>query len=385
MSDQKDPKQEFQERLAIEKRRQEVQDKKLVIEERRTKLEMERIAKAEHDLEIAKNTSFGALSPEEIERLRQVNRDYFEAAKTQMTFVCDTFTGIIPYFRKNVILIGAKTGEGKSTTVANVAFETVKQRCPDGSRRRVLVITNEEKAEDVYNRVTCLAKGWAYTNHDKFTPEQIETLDEWMVKLTASGTMTVIDNDFKGGIGMSTSIEGLCTIFDNLIREQEFYDVVLIDYYQNFKYSKNNIHLNEYEVQAQVANALDKYKNIYPAPIVIMSQVNPPDEAGTPFQYRIKGRKIIMDIATCVVEMVAERDHFRTQWTIHKSRFNESVGNSFHTGFQRGRYVPYTKEFVTEVARLKEARMMRNAGVNVPMPEDLAAGKALKEKMENNK
>lgn len=355
----------------LEKRRRDVSERKLTIDERRTALQIEQIQQHEKDLELAKKIDFSQLTNEQVQTLQQANRDYINAARTSMSFINNEFKGVIPYFRKNLILIGGKTGEGKSTTVANIAFTTIRQINPNtGKPRRVLVITNEEKSEDVYNRITCLRHGWAYTNHDQFTDEQVSKFDEYIGVLSSGGRMTVIDNEHGGAMGLTTSIEGICTIFDRLIETKDYYDVVLIDYYQNIKYSKRDPSLDEWKVQALLANALDRYKNVYPAPIVLLAQVNPPDEKETPFQHRIKGRKVIVDVATCAVEMIADRESYRTQWVVHKSRFNESVGKGFFTGFDRGAYVPYSSEFIAKVAKIKEMRMM-----------DKINGGALRQKM----
>jgi predicted ATP-dependent serine protease len=363
-----------------EEKKRQIQARRLIIDDAKTAAQVDMIQRNQEEMEIVRNLSFGPLSDNQIGKLRKANTEYIEAARHSMTFMNDAFKNVIPFFQKNLILIGGKTGEGKSTTVANIAFSTMKQVNPQtGKNRRVLVLTNEEKAEDVYNRVTCLIKGWAYTNHNLFTDEQIKTFDEYLPKLAADGRLSVYENEHEGITGLTTTVEGICQIFENLIKAKEFYDVIIIDYYQNIKHSKLDPSLDEFKVQAKLSAMLDIYKNVYPAPIVLMSQVNPPDEKNTPFQYRIKGRKIIMDVATCVLEMVADRESYRTEWSIHKSRFNESVGKGFFTGFDKGRYLPYDKEFISLVARMKEARMYNKIGVATK--EDKAAGAKMNELM----
>lgn len=364
-----------------EERRRIVQQRKLVIDDMRTQSQVETIERNKKELEIASNINFDGLSEETIEQIVTANEEYIDAARVSMTFINDEFKGIIPFFQKNLIFIGGKTGEGKSTTVANIAYTTMQQESlATGKRRRVLVITNEEKSEDVYNRVTCLGRGWSYTNHDQFTDEQKQVFSQSIRAMAKTRALTVIDNDYQGAHGLTTSIEGICNIFDNMIRDKVYYDVILIDYYQNIKQSKKDTTLDEFKVQAKLAAVLDIYKNVYPAPIVLFGQVNPPDkEDKTPFQFRIKGRKTIMDVSTCVVEMIADRENYRTQWSIHKSRFNGSVGKGFWTGFSRGKFVPYDHTFIAEVARLKEQRMFNKAGVATK--EDKENGVILKEKM----
>ncbi len=353
---------------ALERLKKETQSKRIVLDSKRVELEMAKMKQAEQDLRRAQDTSFGEISESILQEIRKDNSDYITSARKAMLFVNDSFTGVVPYFRKNLILIGGKTGEGKSTTVANIVYSTIQQKNPEtGAWRRALVISNEEVAADVYNRVTCQTYGWHYTNHDKFTDEQLAVFDDSIPKLAKDGRLTVIDNNYNGANGVTTSIEGIQTIFDNLIRNKDYYDVVIIDYYQNVKFSKKNPMLNEYEVQAQLAAALDRYKNEYPAPIVIMAQVDPPDKEGSkPFEHRIKGRKVITDPATIIMEMVAERDRLRTKWIVHKSRFTEAVGGIFYTGYDRGKFVTYTPEFQRQVNMMLERReWAKNVGADV--------------------
>ena len=361
MSDIKDETlKHLEEVAAVEKLKQDNTAKKAILDNKRLNFQLEQVTQHEKDLVIAKNTNYGALTDEQIARLQKANDEYIEAAKNGMSFICDTFKGIAPYFQKNLFLIGGKTGEGKSTTVANIAWSTICQRSPiTGKGRRVLVLTNEENAEDFYNRVTCLAHGWHYTNHDKFTDEQTKTFREWMPKLAKGGRLTVVDNVFNGSNGVTTSIEGIQGVFENLIANGEYYDVILIDYYQNIKYSKKSAHLTEFEVQAIFANMMDRYKNEYPAPIVVMSQINPQDDKNTPFQYRIKGRKVIMDPCTFVLEMKADRENLQTEWTVHKSRFTEAVGSCFYTGYDKGRFVVRDAEFLKKLADYKDKKMFK--------------------------
>lgn len=348
----------IEEEAAIEKRAAELKKMKLGLEERKVANEVEKVTQNDRELQIARGTSFGVSPKSHLDKIRKDNLDYMDAAKKRMSFINETFSKVIPFFRKNLILIGGKTGEGKSTTVANIVRETIAQINPEtGAFRRALVITNEEKAEDFYNRVTCLIEGWNYINHDLFSDAQKAKFDE-MIPILAE-LFTVVDNTYLGAFGLTTTIEGICTIFDNLIRDGEFYDAILIDYYQNIKSSKLNPAMNEWEVQAMLAARLDNYKNIYPAPIVVMAQVLPPDkEKKIPFETRIKGRKVITDPSTVIMEMITDRENFRTEWVIHKSRFTQSVGESFHTGFDYGRFVAYDENFMKKINDFKERKQM---------------------------
>ncbi len=366
---------EMQEKMAQQEKfevmKNETAKKQAIINSKRATSTLEKIAHDQKDIAIAKKANYGSLTAEQIEYIQKENDDYIIAAKTGMQFINKEFSGVVPFFRKNFILVGAKTGEGKSTAVANIAYSVIKQRNPKtGKPRRVLVLTNEERAEDVYNRITALARGWHYTNHSEFTDEQINTFRDSIKALGSNGLVTVIDNTHGGSHGVTTSIDGIETVFDTLIANNEIYDVVLIDYYQNIIHSKKDPTASENEVQARLTRMIDKYKNIYPAPIVMMAQMNAPDEDDrTPYQYRIKGRKIIADAATFVIEMAADRQNKATQWTVWKSRFTESVGKVFHTGYENGKFVEYSDAFRAKVQEEQDRRRAKEIDKTIGLPD----------------
>lgn len=327
-----------------------------LIDRERLKSQLERIEQAKKDEQLVKNANIGALTPEDIEQIRRDNAEYMAAAKNSMMFINKEFKGVVSYFRKNIILIGAMTGHGKSTTVANIAYSTIRQINPlTGKNRRVLIISNEEKREDVYNRITCLQKGWHYVNHDQFTEEQLKTFDRHIVGFAGAGIVTVIDQNYGGGNGMTTTPEGFQTIFDKLLQEENKYDAIIIDYYQNITHSKNDPSMSVNEAQAKFANILDTFKNLYPAPVVLLAQLAPGEE-DAPFTVRLKGRKLIADVATVILEMEADREHLKTNWHLHKGRFTSKLGQTFETGYDNGLFVEYTDAFKLKVLEIIKKR-----------------------------
>lgn len=341
----------------LELKQQELKQKKLTIEERRVNIALEKMNQDDIDLEKARQANFSRMSEEQLNALIQANDTYIDAAKKCMSFINRDFDDKVPFFRKNLLLIGARTGAGKSTAVANIVREILRQKRPDGLPRRAMVITNEERSEDFFNRVTALVKGFEYTNHDKITEEEKEVYNQYIKFFGSTGILNVIDNNYGGSNGVTTSIEGIKQIFDNLLASGDIPDAIVIDYYQNFKYSKVDPMLDEWKVQAKLAGLLDTYKNLMPCPIVLFCQVEPLTEHNQkPFELRIKGRKIITDPSTFIMELQAEKDESRTKCIIHKSRYTKSVGEEFYTGYDRGAFVPYTQEFI---AKANEAKVMR--------------------------
>ncbi len=339
----------------METLKQKVLAEELLIRARNAENKLKQYQEGDKNNAIAKATNYSLMSDDHIAKIQKGNSEYIAAAKNKMVFINDDFEDAIPFFQKNIILLAGQTGDGKSTTVANLIRSVICNKNPvTGQKRRALVITNEEATEDVFNRVTCLSKGWDYKNHDKFTEEQVATFNRMLGILAKRGVLTVIDKNYGGSTNTTSTLEGICQIFDSLIANKEYFDVVLIDYYQNVISSRDNPSLGPYQVQELLANKLDGYKNVYPAAIVLMAQVAPQDKDGkVPFKIRIEGRKSILNVATCCVEIIADKEERVTKWRIHKSRFNGSAGQTITTGWKKGEYVPWTEEFREEVRRWK--------------------------------
>lgn len=362
MSEQKDDFDKNMDKvIELEKLKADTAIKKTYLDNKIISNKLETMQQHEKEIELAKSASYGALSAEVVKDIVKDNSDYMEAAKDPMCFINDSFKDVVPFFQKNLILVGAKTGEGKSTAVANIAFTSLLSKNKlTGKMYRILVITNEEKREDFYNRITALIKGWHYTNHSKFTSDQIKEFNQMIPILSSSGRLTVIDNNHNGSHGVTTSIEGIETLFNNLIETKEYYDVVLIDYYQNIITSKMDPKLDQYRVQEKFARLVDDFKNNYPAPIVVMAQLKSQKEnSQDPFQIRLMGSKSIMVPSTLAIEMVIDRKNLRTKWVVHKSRYTEGMGKDFWTGYDKGKIVEYSTAFAEKVQKMayeKEAR-----------------------------
>jgi len=310
----------------------------------------ENMIKRKEEIEKAQSIDLSKKNPEWIKSLKDNSTGYLQRAKNSGVFINDHFRGVVPYFGRNLVLVAGLSGDGKSTTCANIAFQDVIQG------KKVLVISNEENASDVYNRVTCLIKGWAYKDHDKFSPAQHAVFEEYIDKLSQDNRMMVVDDSYGGEIGQTSTIEGMEYLLGSLLTKGVFYDSIIIDYYQNVDRSNKDPSLSTWQVQERFAKYLDKFKNTCEAPIIILAQLMEMGGEGKAFKERIEGRKIIYNSSTCAIEVRAERDSLRTSWQVHKSRFNDAVGKTVRTGYDRGMYVPYTTEFQSNVLALKESR-----------------------------
>ena len=79
---------------------------------------------------------------------------------------------------------------------------------------------------------------------------------------------------------------------------------------------------------------------------------------------------MIINVASCVMEIIADRENLRTEWIVHKSRFQKGiVGKSIWTGYENGQFVPYNEEFKAKVAermaKRQDALMSKAAGITL--------------------
>ena len=82
-----------------------------------------------------------------------------------------------------------------------------------------------------------------------------------MAAIGRSGKFTVIEDTYEGISGWTTTPEGIELIFDNLIKNEEWYDAVIIDYYQNISSSKTDPSMVPWQVQEKFNNMIDKMKH----------------------------------------------------------------------------------------------------------------------------
>lgn len=312
--------------------------KKAEVEIARTQQQHEDLQERRREMELLEKFDIGRDYSDYAANLANETEEYLIRARKSKVFLNEDFKSKIPFFARNIILVAAETGGGKSTVSANLTFQAIMQG------QKVLVLTNEENPGDVYNRVTCLIKGWSYSEHEKFTDEQIATFKENIVHL--SKRLTVIGDTYQGMHGCTTTIEGIENVCNSVLLKNNHYDVILFDYYQNIDRSVKAPAMQDWQVQYRFCKFLDQYKNKSPAALVVLSQKKPNQkDKELPFRESIEGRKTILNISTCALNVIKDIQNFRTLFEIKKSRFNNCVGDSIAVGFDKGQYVRYSDEF----------------------------------------
>lgn len=324
----------------------ELYKKKAEVEQDRIRKQYDQLQEQKRETEALKTLNFGNYDESYIESLAKGSTDYLMKARNAKVFLTNDFIGKVPFFPRNLILVGAETGVGKSTLSANLSYHTIMQGL------KVLVLTNEEHPSDVYNRVSCLIRGWFYANHEKFNDEQIQYFEQNIKALARR--MTVISDNYRGISGCTTTLEGIQNVLESVYNTNSQFDLIILDYYQNVDRSTDNDKLDAYAVQYRLCKYLDQYKNKSNAPIIVLAQKKPSGkDKELLFKDAIEGRKTIVNIATCALNVAKDVDNSRTSFEIIKSRFNSCVGDKVFVGFDKGKYVPYDNEFKNEAQNRK--------------------------------
>jgi len=275
------------------------------------------------------------------------NTQYLDSAREEsMNFINDSFDGIVPFMPNQVILIGARTGKGKSTSTANIAWKCLLDN------KRVLILSNEERRADVYNRVTALIKDKSYSDHRNMTPEDRDMYNEH-IKILANKGMIVIDDEHTKSTGGMSVLETMCGYLENATDEGNF-DVILIDYAQKVNQSSEMADAPTWQVQEKfyyyIENVSKKKKC---PPIVLMGQLKPDSKEGLAYEDRFEGRKTITKPATCIMEARPNYEARATDFITHKTRWSEHNGATITVGFSKGKYVIYDEKFKQEVQMAK--------------------------------
>lgn len=315
---------------------QALKDKKAAIYKFEVESKYRHTIEAQKQAEMFGNIDITAVTDSHYKRIIERNNQYLDNARNSKKFLLSAFGPLVPYFAKNIILFGAKTGSGKSSLSANLAYRALEDN------QKTLIITNEEAEEDFYNRITFLQNKWPYTNHNRINDYQRSVIDENILKL--SKNITVISDGWNGRAGVTTTLEGLQGLFNSLLTNNQKYDAIIVDYFQGISSSVLNPMWNDWMVQQAFGDFLNTFIQKYQhGPVIVLSQLKESKDAT--FKEKIEGRKSILNRATCAIEVVAHHDILETEFIFHKSRSTHAVGKTIKVGYQDGLYVEKDDDF----------------------------------------
>lgn len=242
------------------------------------------------------------------------------------------FPGFTPendfYLSQGLTLIGAKSGNSKSTTAANILAGFLEFK-PDTT---ALVISNEELTDAIIHRTACVMERLPYMSfHNKTMHNEDRVRVLQAAQRVLARVVVVNDPDWD-----TTTLEDVTAILEGSAAQGV--NLVLIDYYQTINKSKNDQDAESYLVLKKFGGFIRKYGMRCPVPVVVMCQLSPKSLGGSEFQARVQNDKTIYNDAFNVVEIEPDFESQITTFTIHKQRFGVSQGVKVLLKFNRGVY-----------------------------------------------
>lgn len=273
------------------------------------------------------------LEQDDTEKFNHQLRENQDLIKKSAPFLeIEELRDVFRTFPRQLGLILAPTGEGKTTLACTIAANKIK------AGGRVLYLANEETSQDVMVRIICqLSDKISFKKYKEqaLSDEELLELQEKQ-KLLGDRLKVVAAADGEAGEAFTTTPSGIDRIIRDAAQHENKPDLVLLDYFQNV--------LNGYEgkephqVNNILANTLDQLKNQVDFPIIVMSQIHKmrltEKDANRSFQevkaanqpqYRSLGGRTIFTKATDVVEIekvfTEDPANAHSSMYVYKNRF----------------------------------------------------------------
>ncbi len=253
-----------------------------------------------------------------------------EANESQISFLNKAFD---PYFRlkMGLVLIGAKSGGGKSTTVAGIIAQYIRSTPADVTK--ALVISNEESSEDVLSRIVCILNSisWGRYRNDVLTNDEMKAFKETFEKVL--DRVIVIPQDY-GGLSM-TKMEDIIEVLEEVKKSERYLSMVLIDYLQTINESSEG--LEPWQISKNLGFYLKKYGIQSRIPVVLFVQLNPGSDQE--FSQRVQNDRTIYNHAVAVIEAIPDVENCSTRFMFWKDRHNGFQGKNVTLSFKEGRFL----------------------------------------------
>lgn len=248
--------------------------------------------------------------------------------KDTLPFITPNLTKLVPLYYPNLILVGATTGSGKTTTSANLVQHLIKEK------KKVLIISNEELVLDIYTRIACLELSLNINDRIYFSDEQHSSIRQQISQIVEY--VRVVDCEYDQNEDLTSSLSGMKAIFDH-ISDEKMFDCIIIDYYQKVTKGSQNLNNSSHQILQEFTILLDKYYKLCHAPIVVMCQLHPPRKDDIGFESRIKLGKSILVSSTFAMEIEPDKNNFETKWICHKGRWGNQ-GAKITTMWSKGKF-----------------------------------------------
>lgn len=228
---------------------------------------------------------------------------------------------------QGMTIVGAKSGESKSTTCANVIAGFIKH----SPGKKVIVITNEEGPDAVIDRVSCILHK---KNYIELYKGRISNRDRDLIETTSinlTDTIEIVDDSTWD----MACLEDVIAVLESAAKNK--LHMVVLDYLQTVTYSRDEPQLESYQVSKRLGLFLKDYGRRVGVPVIVFAQLKPKTDGGA-IQDRVQNDKTIYNHAFNVIEVIPNFDTLVTEFIIHKGRFELKQGKKIVMKFVGGRY-----------------------------------------------
>lgn len=274
---------------------------------------------------------------------------YNLALAQKQTFITPTLTNVIPFTKENLYLMCAYTGSGKSTLSANIAYPLWQEE------KKVLIISNEENEEDILFRIACLHLGLNFNDYRKGRMTYEDQQQVLALFPSIIQYVRIFDVSYKDGF--TSYVDGIKSVLTQI--KGKGYSCVMIDYFQNIRYSRGNPKAKAFDVLYDLRSWLAQYIKSSEIPVVLFAQLHSRSKrTGEDIDNRVKDCPPIIEPATVIIEAIPNYEELYTSLIICKDRFG-AQGFRLKVGFDNGKFVDYTPQFQA-LAKQRKQQMTAN-------------------------
>lgn len=184
-----------------------------------------------------------------------------------LPFLDGSFGPFVQPCKGTLTLIGANTGGGKSTFAAQYVAGLLQ-----AGKDKILIISNEEPANDIFLRIGCTLFGYSYNDYKTKDTYSLAEKQEILVKSIKAcvNKVTVYDSEIKNKA--TSTVNGLKNILEDAVNK---YDAIVIDYFQLVRSFNHEQVTDIYGPLIAFSSYLKDYKGYAGAPILMFAQVHP--------------------------------------------------------------------------------------------------------------
>lgn len=232
------------------------------------------------------------------------------------------------WLSQGLAIIGAKSGRAKSTTASNVLSGFLRS-VPE---KTVIVISNEEATDAIYERTACILLELSYIELSKgnFTLKEEEAIYDCIEKFIIPRVEVVEDGKFN-----MSYIEDVQSVLETAAVDKV--GLVLVDYLQCITQSRNEPNLEGFQISKKLGLYFKDYGKQYGVPVVCFAQLSD-GAAGADFASRVQNDKTIYNHAFLAIEIEPDFETKTAKFKVHKDRFFGHTGKEVIMDFKGGRY-----------------------------------------------